>query len=42
MKILRVTKILKENNFGGVQDELESKKVFQRQAVKKYLRLTLV
>ena len=42
VKGLRVTQILKKNNVGGFQDELESKKVFERQAVTKYLRLTLV
>ena len=42
MKDLRVTKIVKEINFEGVWNELESKKCFQRQSVAKYLRLTLV
>ena len=38
----KLQKILKKNNVGGVQDDLESKNDFQRQAVTKYLRLTLV
>ena len=41
-KALALQKILKENNVGGVQDESESKKVFQREAVTKNLRLTLI
>ena len=41
-KALNLQQILKENNFGGVQDELQSKNDFQRQAVTKYLRVTLV
>ena len=42
VKSLRVTKLLKEMKFRGVQVDLESKKVFKRQAVTTYLRLTLV
>ena len=42
VKGLTVTKIVKENNFQWVWNELESKKCFQRHSVKKYLRLTLV
>ena len=41
-KGVRVTKIVKEIKFEGVWDELGSKKLFQRQSVTKYLRLTLV
>ena len=42
VKCLTVTKILKENFFEGIWDDLQSKKCFQRQSVTKYLRLTLV
>ena len=39
---LTVTKIVKEIKFEKVWDKLELKIGFQRQSVKKYLRLTLV
>ena len=42
MKSVRVTQIPKQNNVGGGAGERESKKVFQRQKVAKYLRLNLV
>ena len=42
MKGLRVTKIIKENQFEGAWCELDLKKGFQRQSFTKYLRLTLV
>ena len=42
MKGLRVTKLVKEDKFGGVLCELESRKVFWRQSFIKYLRLVLV
>ena len=42
MKGLRVTKIVKEVMFEGVWGEVKSKKCFQRQSFKEYLRLTLV
>ena len=41
-KGLTLSKIIEEINFQGVWDELGSRKVFQRQSVTKYLRLTLV
>ena len=41
-KALELTKIIRENKFEGVWDELESKKGFQRQSVTKYPTLTLV
>ena len=42
VKSLRVTEIAKQNKVGGVQDQLESKKVFETEAVTKNLSLTLV
>ena len=42
MKGVRVTKIVKENKFEGVWDELEAKNCFQRQSFTKDLSLTLV
>ena len=41
-KGLRLSKIIEEINFQGVWDELGSRKVFQRQSLTKYLRLTLL
>ena len=42
MKVLRVTKTVKEVMFEGVWGKLEAKKCFQCQSFTKYLRLTLV
>ena len=42
MKGFRVTKIVKEVMFEGVWGEVESKKCFQRQSFKEYLRLTQI
>ena len=42
VKGLRVTKNIKEIKFEGVCREIESKKLFQKQELTKYQRLTLV
>ena len=42
VKSIRVKQIPKQNNVGWGKGEWDSKKVFQREAVTKYLRLTLV
>ena len=42
MKGFRVSKIIKEINFGGIWDKLEAKKCSQRQGSTKYLGLSLV
>ena len=42
MNGLRLTKVAKEIKFEGVWGKLESKKMFKRQTLTKYLRLTLV
>ena len=42
MKVLRITKIVKDINFEGVWSELEAKIFFKIQSFTKYLILTLV
>ena len=41
VKSLKVTQTPKENTVGEGESDWDSKKVFQRQALTKYLRLTL-